>query len=275
MVYTERHRWVASKIEECFSPEVTADAAQLFVRQEENLNRFTMLFKGDTNVGRLFVLYQPVSQEGEAWMDSPKQLILSDGSSEAMLSKCCYFIRNFAPGQAIDLTKSGDSDILYGELGESALGTIEAILSQSYLPMLETYDNWGKVDEEQKKDFITEFNAFVTNINETLNSFANGLVLRSPDPKLYAFVEQKVHRPFDQKVPAETIDHFEMLLNEWCNQINLYLDQPTVVAGGDDIGPRGELEHWRSRMQRLTSVTEQLKRNDCKQGTSFPRDFQR
>lgn len=30
--------------------------------------------------------------------------------------------------------------------------------------------------------------------------------------------------------------------------------------GGHDAGPKGELEYWRNRMQRLTSITEQLKR---------------
>lgn len=34
--------------------------------------------------------------------------------------------------------------------------------------------------------------------------------------------------------------------------------------GGRDTGPKGELEYWRNRMQRLTSITEQLKRKVCK-----------
>jgi len=68
-------------------------------------------------------------------------------------------------------------------LGNSALGTIEAILSQSYRPLIDVYDNWGKVDEEQKTDFINEIGAFITNINEALTSFASGLELRAPDPK--------------------------------------------------------------------------------------------
>lgn len=264
MVFSERHRWCASKIQECFV-EVTADMATAFIKQEENATKFSMLFKGDS-IGRLFVLFEPLEQAGgEAWTDSPKELILSDGNSGSMTSKSCYFVRNLASGVMIDPTKAGDSDLLYGELGSSALGTIEAILSQSYLPMLEIYDNWGKVDTEQKRDFIQEFNSFITNINETLNSFASGLVLRSPDPKLYAAIEQKFHRGGEQKVHAEVIDHFELLLNEWCNQITFYLEQPSSLAGGDDIGPRGELEYWRSRMQRLTSITEQLKRADCKQ----------
>lgn len=35
---------------------------------------------------------------------------------------------------------------------------------------------------------------------------------------------------------------------------------PEDGDGGQDVGPKGELEYWRNRMQRLTSITEQLKR---------------
>ena len=192
----------------------------------------------------------------------PKQLTISDGSSGLMMHKCCYFIRNVANGTALDLAKSGDPDLLYGELGASSLGTIEAILSQSYRPLIDVYDNWGKVDEEQKSDFINEIGAFINNINEALNSFASGLELRSPDPKIIKAVEVKGHRT---ALPPDAVDHFESLLNEWCNQIEKYLNQPAQNVDNDDVGPRGELEYWRGRMQKLTSITEQLKRPDCKQ----------
>ena len=69
-------------------------------------------------------------------------------------------------------------------------------------------------------------------------------------------------------LPTEAADHFEILLNEWCNQIERYLEQPTQNSSSssdsEDVGPRGELEYWRGRMQKLTSITEQLKRPDCK-----------
>eukprot|EP01033_Poteriospumella_lacustris_P002475 gene2475-1807_t len=175
-----------------------------------------------------------------------------------MSNKCCYFIRNVPNGVVLDLTKTGDNDLLFGELGSSPLGTIEAILSQSYRPLIDVYDNWGKVDEEQKSDFINEVGAFITNINEALSSFSNGLELRSPDPKYLRTLDA------GRKPPVDAIDHFEGLLTEWCNQIERYLAQPAQNVDSEDVGPRGELEYWRSRMQRLTSITEQLKRPDCK-----------
>jgi dynein heavy chain len=168
----------------------------------------------------------------------------------------------------VDMTKSGESDLLYGELGPSALGTIGAILSQSYRPMLDEYDNWGKVDDEQKTDFINEIGSFINNINETLNSLSSGLSLPAPDPKFNKVFEAKAtHRG---ALPVDAVEHFEALLNEWCNQIERYLDTPVQMNSEEvDVGPRGELEYWRGRMQKLTSITEQLKRPDCKQVISM------
>jgi hypothetical protein len=51
-----------------------------------------------------------------------------------------------------------------------------------------------------------------------------------------------------------------MLLEEWCRQIEDYLEQP-IQAGNTraDPGPRTELEHWQARMQRIISIVEKLR----------------
>lgn len=263
MALSERHRWCMNKILEAFAPELKQETVQSFMRNDQNIQKFNAFFKGEST-GRLFIFYQPETKEGETWTDGtpPKVLSLSDGSTGLMMHKCCYFVRNIANGLPLDLTKSGEADLLFGEFGSSALGTIEAILSQSFRPMLDSYDNWGKVDDEQKNDFISEIGSFITNLNEALSSFESGLELRSPDPKIVRSVEIKAHRT---ALSPEAVDHFESLLNEWCNQIERYLNTPISNSDNDDVGPRGELEYWRGRMQKLTSVTEQLKRPDCKQ----------
>jgi len=179
-----------------------------------------------------------------------------------MTQKCCYFVRNVAAGAQLDPLKIAEADLLFGELGDSPLGTIETMLSQSYRPMLDSYDSWGKVDEEQRSDFISEIGSFIVNINEALTSFAGGLELAFPDPKILKAIEVKSNRT---AIPVEAVAHFEGLLNEWCNQIERYLSDTDKNQSDDDVGPRGELEKWRGRMQRLTSITEQLKRSDCKQ----------
>jgi dynein heavy chain len=56
-----------------------------------------------------------------------------------------------------------------------------------------------------------------------------------------------------------------MLLEEWCRQIEDYLEQP-IQAGSTraDPGPRTELEYWQARMQRIISIMEQLRGKECK-----------
>lgn len=64
MALTERHRWCMQKMLETFSPELTSEVVQSFVRQDANLQKMTAFFKGD-GCGRLFVFYQPDLSEGE------------------------------------------------------------------------------------------------------------------------------------------------------------------------------------------------------------------
>jgi len=153
MSLSEKHRWCLAKIGEAFSPEITKAETQAFMRQETTLTKFASFFRGEGS-GRIFIFYQP-TEEGEFGASAeevgPKLLTISDGNNGLMLYKCCYFVRNTQPGTGLDLTKSGDIDLLFGELGASPLGTIEAILSQAHRPMIDSYDSWGKVDDEQKK----------------------------------------------------------------------------------------------------------------------------
>lgn len=106
------------KIMETFAPELTSEEIQAFMRQESTQTKFASFFKGEGS-GRLFAFYQPM-EEGEFKTEvvGPKQLSISDGNTGAMIYKSCYFVRNTPPGEALDLTKSGETDLLFGELGK-------------------------------------------------------------------------------------------------------------------------------------------------------------
>ncbi|OLP89024.1 Dynein gamma chain, flagellar outer arm [Symbiodinium microadriaticum] len=63
----------------------------------------------------------------------------------------------------------------------------------------------------------------------------------------------------------EVIGEYGALLETWCRDIERYLedglDQHSAVQ---EPGPRSELDFWRGRMQKITSITEQLKGRECK-----------
>jgi hypothetical protein len=47
-------------------------------------------------------------------------------------------------------------------------------------------------------------------------------------------------------------------------QIDSLLKEANIVPAGEEPGPVTELEYWRKQMARINSLTEQLKRRECK-----------
>ena len=64
MSLSERHRWCMSKMLEAFSPDLSSETVQAFIRTDQNLQKFNTFFKGD-GLGHLFVSYQPQMGDGE------------------------------------------------------------------------------------------------------------------------------------------------------------------------------------------------------------------
>jgi dynein heavy chain len=61
------------------------------------------------------------------------------------------------------------------------------------------------------------------------------------------------------------VGHYVDLLDEWCLQTESYLEEGAHRQWeSPDAGPDTELEYWRRRMQRLLSITEQIKTKECK-----------
>ena len=170
-----------------------------------------------------------------------------------------------------------DSSLLYGEMSASPLGTIESMLSAQYSPLFDLYKDWGKVNEEQKTDFNVEMSRLKENVKAAMESMSGGLDLRVSEHKHMEQYDPKNLKKFLQGITDEPefISHLENLLEEWCQQIEAYLnscpeqrEEVTNIASKKhshviDHGPKGELEYWRVRMQRLASVSEQHRRRHC------------
>ena len=56
------------------------------------------------------------------------------------------------------------------------------------------------------------------------------------------------------------------LVQEWCKQIEQVLAASEQMRKeADDIGPSAELDHWKARMVKFNSITDQLKSPQCRQ----------
>jgi len=296
MSLTARHHWCAERILFCFSSNEDKEnndgidnaRVQSFLRKPKNLNKFNDFFSGK-GPSALFVHYQPrhtseleaLDQKingGPTSSSSSKQqgakrseLFVSSGDSVLMNSRCCYFLRQ---GDQIDPSIANDTSLLYGEILDSPLETIKSLLSSTYVPLFTESSEWGDTNEEQKADFNDEMNKFVQNLSVAVESISGGLELRELESSHFdsSFSEEQPAegQTLEGKAQqeAETVAKLEKLLDKWCGQVEGYMESRDKNSSGSQQqqleGPKAEIEFWRSRRQQLSSISEQLKRKDCR-----------
>eukprot|EP00937_MAST-01D_sp_MAST-1D-sp2_P006202 g6202.t1 len=167
-------------------------------------------------------------------------------------ARAVYFIRTAA---TVDMTKSNDGALLFGELDSNPLAGLETMLSHVYQPLLANDKVWGKADKGQSGEFRAEMSKFCVDLQGALKHLTGGVDLRKPD-KQFDLDSNAAEQP-------KMLEHFEGLLEEWCTGIESCLSDDDADPANTK-GLMDELEYWRRRMQSLTSITEQLKTREFK-----------
>lgn len=164
--------------------------------------------------------------------------------------------------------KDDDGALTFGVVSHP-LRALESIVRTVYRPALEAQDSrlWGKAPPDLVHEFMVGLDGFVDNLQQTITNLGGGLELRKPDAH-HEGQDGSSGGSYGAKAAArdpEVVSHYVELLEEWCSKIRLYLDD-SDRAGSEkpNSGPDTELDYWRRRAQRLTSITEQLKTKACK-----------
>jgi dynein heavy chain len=264
MAFQARHRWIIQKIDQGFGIHNEALVEEA-MRGEGVMDKVNSFFRADGPT-KLFFFYQTPAVENEDGEfvpseEEPAQLFVTDGEGQAMNNKSMYFLRTRGAGD-LDPSKSNDGLVGYGMVDESPLRSLEAALANVYRPFLESSQNWGQASENETVEFMCGLDGFVSNLQESLKSLQAGLELRKPD-KQYD-VDTRNFSKISSNPAA--VAHFIELLEEWCGSTEGYLEESDAGLNWEsaEAGPDTELEYWRRRMQRLTSITEQLKTKECK-----------
>eukprot|EP01042_Synura_sphagnicola_P000006 gene6-7_t len=137
---------------------------------------------------------------------------------------------------------------------------MEVLMRCVYRPLIQDMGDtyWGEATPEQRNEFLLSLDAFSHGLQENIRSLSGGLELRKPDERVELLGNAVVN---DHVI----VTHSMNTLQDWCNNIARYLDDSDRSRWETiDSGPDTELEYWRSRMQRLTSITEQLKGRSVK-----------
>ena len=141
------------------------------------------------------------------------------------------------------------------------------MLSSQFAPLFSTSNEWGRTNGEQKSEFGSEMDRFTSNVGAALDSLSCGLELEITEQSVLdndksVNISTIIKRLGTEPELCQKIDN---LLEGWCGSIEKYLSEPSGDKGLLDVGPKGELDFWRNRMQRLNSVTEQIQSDHCKQ----------
>ena len=162
-------------------------------------------------------------------------------------------------------------DVYFGSLesnGDGLLGAVERLLSDVFLPALSCCEKWGEMKgaeaEVAKQAFLGKLSSFVSVLANARASIADAVEL-SPchHPELAA-----ISSPPDILAAAtnpELVAAAETCTQQWCKEIQQILTRSEQMRKeADSVGPRAELEHWKTRMARFDSLTSCVKNPQCR-----------
>lgn len=241
-------------------------------REHANLKRLNDFLEGKSKHHHIFIFDQKtdvINDVGEP-VDGPgdTKIIVTAGEQERLKGRAVFFLRTLPADKAIKVDIPTDNDLLFGEMSGNPLESLNTSLGSVFLPFLKrSGTDWGLCDVDQKKQFLDGFDKFSGELGEAISSLSGGIELKSIDPQYEIDPRTAASHDIVKENP-EIVQHFESLLDQWCRQIEAYLEESLETQQrsreGADPGPRSELDYWRSRTQRITSITEQLKSKDAK-----------
>jgi dynein heavy chain, axonemal len=158
------------------------------------------------------------------------------------------------------------SDISFGPLNANILPSLTTMVKHIVMPALTSQENWGvltKQKDESVKDFIEVLGKFTTDLDVAMVNLRDSVQLHKCNVDLDAY--KKPSEYANAAHAPEIINALEVLVNEWCKQIEQVLaESEQMRKEADDIGPNAELAHWKARMVKFNSITDQLKSPSCK-----------
>eukprot|EP00392_Amoebophrya_sp_AT5.2_P000467 g468.t1 len=286
-----RHKWMAENAAAAVLPahknrEDAARKVEEAFREPQNFKKLSEFLEGKSKRQHLFVYYQKADILNEAgeYVDGPgdARVVLSNGETERLKSRGCYFLRTQPAEKPVKVDVATDPDLLFGEITAQPLESLDTSLKAIFLPSVQkcladedaskVKSVFGNCDAEHRLEFSQSFAKFTTELTDAIKSLSGGIELKKLDAQYQIDPRVTTYHDIVKEHP-DIVSHFEQVLEEWCRQIERYLEETleaSDVSGEykadlqSGVGPRSELEYWRFRMQKITSITEHLKSRECK-----------
>ncbi|KAI9141404.1 dynein heavy chain and region D6 of dynein motor-domain-containing protein [Paraphysoderma sedebokerense] len=255
----QRHKYMLEKVSEIVNEKMSVlESSFVTGNKLELVNDF---FK-DGGPKKILFFWQ---KDEAAKPNSPKYTLkVTDGHSESVSGVGCYFVRTTLK----PVTSSNiQTDVAFGVINRTILPSLSTVVKHVIMPALRSQDNWGDLSQGNKKDILDDFlkalNRFVSELEIAMSNRRDSVQLSSVPIALANYVSPTdfVNAAHDTNLVAT----LEAVVGEWCKQIEQVLaESEQMRKEADDIGPNAELAHWKARMVKFNSITDQLKSQDCK-----------
>ncbi|MFN9939227.1 MAG: hypothetical protein ACK56I_07110, partial [bacterium] len=77
------------------------------------------------------------------------------GEKERLKGKGLFFVRTTPPGKGVKLDSGNDNEVLFGEISEHTITSLNVVINQVFKPLVDRLDNtdWQSCEDEQKREF--------------------------------------------------------------------------------------------------------------------------
>lgn len=257
---SKRGRWMISTISESLGIKKES-VVEDQLKQERNEILLETFLKGE-GPKKILVYYQVqdlISNDEVKDANAEPSLFITQGDTERLKEKAVYFIRNLHENKKnVNLQESNDNEIVTGELHSNVLLQLNNMMELVYFPMIERMEpkDWEKCEEEARNEFIALSKKFNQEVNESIKSI-------QPGQELFQLDQEEFNKIGQGGNEQEKQIYLERKFASWLSTItNLLNEDNETKKEPPDAGPRVELDYWKGRMQKITTLCEQLKSND-------------
>ena len=182
------------------------------------------------------------------------QMTLPD---DGAIHEVCYFLKDtLALNRFLAITPDNIGQVItYGTVrGKDAIDELHNMMKRFFVPDFRSNTSWP---DTLKKDISSQTSRFMSSLTETVHAMRGATVLYVP--------EENVSNPVESSQNKDLVQRLESTIIHWTRQIK------GVLGGQDSSGDAEattllvEIDAWKSRVDDLSGVQEQLQRPEVGQ----------
>nr|WAW84834.1 axonemal dynein heavy chain A [Halisarca dujardinii] len=195
-----------------------------------------------------------------------KRVTITDGTT-LPLNGICVFVLRTAVNKPVSLSNISD-EVFFGVFdvskGQSLLSVMQEHLQLVMFPALAKSENWGDVSQKQRSQFDSKLKGFLSFLSNAQKGVESAVFFPLECKADLDMLARPGGTVAASKLP-DTVAALETLATSWCSMVEQILAESNQMRReADDTGPLAELEYWKLRTAKFTSLIEQIKSHPVK-----------